>query len=151
MKKAMSGVFAAAFAAVAVAGPFASAQARPLTPAEQRHQPYSGSLPFCDNPTVLGKLHARFVERERDYWNSGLIIVGWQRVQEIGYRANGVDYIPRRFCKALAYMNDQKVREVSYQVGEGLGPIGIGWDIEWCMTGLDRNYAYGLDCRGARP
>jgi hypothetical protein len=49
------------------------------------------------------------------------------------------------------YFSDQKAREMSYSIVEGGGPIGIGWGAEWCISGLDRNYAFGLDCRSARP
>lgn len=128
-----------------------SAVARPLTPAEQRYLPMSGALPFCDNTRVLSDINARFHHRERGYWGSGLAIVGFQGVQEIGYRAIGVDYIPRRYCKALVFMSDHKVREMSYSVATGLGPIGMGWGADWCISGLDRNYAFGLDCRSVRP
>jgi hypothetical protein len=132
-------------------GAFNAAQARPLTPAEQRFSPFSGSLPFCDNERVLGEINSRFQGREREFWGSGLAIVGYQGIQEIGYRSRGIDYIPRRYCKAMAFMSDKKVRELTYYVGEGLGPIGIGWGIEWCISGLDRNYAYGLGCESVRP
>ncbi len=151
MKKAWSGLVLAGFVLALAQSAFTPAHARPLTPAEQRYSPYSGRLPFCDNPNVLGKLNSNFHSTDAEFWRSGLAIVGFEGIQEIGYRAQGVDYIPRRYCKALAYMSDQKVRQVSYWVGEGLGPIGVGWGIEWCISGLDRNYAFGLDCRSARP
>jgi hypothetical protein len=128
-----------------------NADARPLTPAEQRYSPYSGSIPFCDNPHVLGSINGKFARRESEYWFSGLAILGFGEIQEIGFRTNGIDYIPRRYCRARVMMNDNRLREVSYSIAEGLGPIGLGWGTEWCIAGLDRNYAFGLDCRSARP
>ena len=152
MKKAVFSLVLAGFVAAGAQG-FAAgqAEARPLTPAEKRYSPYDGVLPFCDDSGVLGKINDRFAGREREYWSSGLAIVGYDAIREIGYRSNGLDYIPRRYCKARVYMSDKKVREVSYWVGESLGPIGFGWGLEWCISGLDRNYAYGLDCKAARP
>jgi hypothetical protein len=152
MKKAVISLVLAGFVVALAQGALVSAtQARPLTPAERRYQPYDGSLPFCDDANVLRKIDDRFQSRESEYWNSGLAIVGYEGVREIGYRKNGLDYIPRRYCKARVFMSDQKVREMTYWVGESLGPIGIGWGIDWCISGLDRNYAYGLDCQAARP
>ena len=48
-------------------------------------------------------------------------------------------------------MNDQKTRAVSYWIGEGFGIIGTGWGVEWCVVGLDHNYADALNCKQARP
>src|SRR3954453_1789688 len=80
------------------------AQARPLTPAERRHVPWHSVLPQCADPDVLGRIVSRFHQRETDYWQSGLEIVGYDRIRETGFRANGLDYIPRRYCTATALM-----------------------------------------------
>ena len=29
--------------------------------------------------------------------------------------------------------------------------LGVGWGVEWCVVGLDRNWAYNPACRMARP
>jgi len=132
------------------------AQSRPIMPAENRYQPYTGALPLCADPAVLGNIQSRFADRESGYWNSALQIVSYDRIRENGYRSNGLDYIPRRYCTARAYMNDGRIRQVTYWVGENLGMIGWGltwwpsWGVEWCVAGLDRNYAYGAACRAAR-
>ena len=126
-------------------------EARPLVPAERRYSPYSGVLPACADPAVLERIQSRFHDRESEFWNSGLEIVGFERVDEIGYRTNGLDYIPRRYCTARAYMNDQKLRSVSFSIAEDLGIIGIGFGVDWCVSGLDRLNAYAPDCKMARP
>jgi hypothetical protein len=130
---------------------FSPAQARPLVPAEERDTEYTGLLPFCDNARVLGEIESDFRGREQSYWSSGLSIVSFQKAQEIGYRPTGVDYVPRRYCRALVFMSDHKVRDISYSIGEREGLIGFTWGTEWCISGLDRNYAFGIDCRAARP
>lgn len=124
--------------------------ARPLTPAEQRHHAYSGWLPACHDPAVLDKIAARFHQRERAYWSSGLQVVAFEGVRETGLRSAGLDYIPRRQCEAAAVMSDGKARRAVYVVGEKLGVIGWGWGVEWCITGLDRNLSWGADCRSGR-
>ncbi len=128
-----------------------AATARPLVPAEQRDAHYTGLLPFCDHPRVLAEINSAFRSRENNEWSSGLSIVGFQYMHEIGYRSTGVDYTPRRYCRALVFLSDHKARDMSYSIGERDGVIGLSWGTEWCISGLDRNYAFGLDCRSARP
>ncbi len=122
-----------------------------VVPAEQRHAPYSGIIPTCDDSGVLGTVSSRFAQKESTYWNSSLGISGYDRVQEIGFRADGVAYIPRRYCVARATMSDGAERTVIYQVQEKLGMIGWGYGVEWCVVGLDRNIAYAPACSVLRP
>lgn len=127
------------------------AAARPLVPAERRYSPYDGVLPACDDPAVFERIQVRFHDREAEFWNTGLEILGFEQVKEIGYKTNGEDYIPRRYCIARAYLNDEKPHQVSYSINEDLGIIGFGFGVEWCVGGLDRNDAYAPNCKMARP
>jgi hypothetical protein len=111
---------ALAFAAFLALGAAAHA-AGFITPAEQRHVPFSGVLPGCDDPGVLSTITGRFGQTESGYWSSPLEINGYDRIREIGFRANGVAYIPRRYCIARATLNDSRTRLVVYQVQEDLG------------------------------
>jgi hypothetical protein len=128
-----------------------SVGARPLVPAEDRFIPWRGSLPACDDPAVFDRIRSRFFEREAEFWKSGLAIAGFDHVREIGFRSNGLDYIPRRYCVGRAIMNDSKLREVSYSIDEALGIIGFGFEVEWCVAGLDRLNAFAPYCKMARP
>jgi len=121
------------------------------TPAEQRYSSYSANLPPCDDPGVLATITGRFDHKEAEYWNSTLQIDGYDRVREIGFRANGLGYIPRRYCMARAQVNDLKPRAVIYAIQEDLGIIGWGYGVEWCVIGLDRNLAYAPGCQAVRP
>ncbi len=143
----------ASAAAIGLAAGYVSlaALARPQVPAEDRYDSYQGSLPGCADPSVFERIQSRFHAREAEFWKSGLEIVSLDQVREIGFRSNGLDLIPRRYCTAKAQMNNQSVRDVSYSIDEDLGIIGWGFDIEWCLEGLDRNYAYAPDCKIARP
>ncbi|HEY8579322.1 MAG TPA: hypothetical protein VIL72_05505 [Beijerinckiaceae bacterium] len=143
-----AGVGAIVAAAAGLAG---AAQARPLTPAEQRVHGYSSNLPLCQDPAVLDRIASRLHQREKAYWSSGLQIVSYDSIRERGFRTTGLDYIPRRYCNASALMSDGKARHVTYWIGEDLGVIGWGWGVEWCIVGLDRNYAWGAGCKAAGP
>lgn len=125
------------------------AKARPIVPAERRYDSYDGTLPACGDPSVFERIQSRFSEREGEFWQSGLQIVNFGEPREIGMRSNGLDYVPRRYCMATAYFNDQSTREVTYSIVEDDGIIGLGFGVDWCVAGLDRNYADAPDCRQA--
>jgi hypothetical protein len=127
------------------------ALSRPLTPAEQRDAPYAGVVRPCEDPTATSYIQDAFAGREDEYWHSGLRIVGWEDVREIGFRSNGLDYIPRRFCVAKAIMSDQQVRVVSFSIVEAGGSIGFTDNVEWCVAGLDRLNSFSPACKMARP
>ncbi len=122
-----------------------------IVPAEQRHMPYTGNLPVCDDPSVLERVGTRFSQKESEYWDSTLQIDKFDRVKEISLRGNGVAYIPRRYCIARAFLNDGKERTAIFEIQEGLGIIGMGYGVEWCIVGLDRNSAYSPACSALRP
>ena len=48
-------------------------------------------------------------------------------------------------------LNDGKMRTVHYSIAEDAGFAGFGQGVEWCVTGLDRNWAYNPGCRAAKP
>ncbi len=112
---------------------------------------YDGMMPGCADPAALGKISSRFSEKEGRFWNSSLSIVEFERVHEIAYRPWAANTIPRRFCSAVAVVSDGLRRPVHYSIGEDTGMIGAGWGVEWCVVGLDRNWAYNPRCKMARP
>jgi hypothetical protein len=115
---------------------------------------YDAVLPVCQDLAVLAKITARFAERERKFWQSDLHIVGIEDVRETAFRpwATGApDAIPRRFCSGVATVSDARKRPVHYWIGEDTGMIGAKWGVEWCIVGLDRNWAYNPGCAMARP
>jgi len=122
-----------------------------IVPAEERYHPWTGAVPACDDPGVLSWVSERFNQTEAEYWNSSVSLVGYDRIREIGYRANGVAYIPRRYCIARSVDAVGKFRAVIYDIGEDLGILGYGYGIEWCVVGLDRELAYAPSCRVLRP
>ncbi|HXW72236.1 MAG TPA: hypothetical protein VEK34_12465 [Methylocella sp.] len=142
-------VFAALVLFAAAGGP--NAAGRPLTPAERQYIPYADAVPFCDDPAVLERIQSRFRDSEAEFWNTGLVILGFDEVREIGYKTNGLDYIPRRYCVAKVFLNTEHPRQVSYAIGEDLGIIGFGFGVQWCISGFDRERVYAPNCKMARP
>jgi hypothetical protein len=110
---------------------------------------YTGVLPACE--AGLGKITARFAEKESRFWNSNLQILGFERVREIAYNPWALDTIPRRFCRAVAAVSDGRKHAVYYSIGEDTGMIGMTWGVDWCVVGFDRNWAFNPACKMARP
>jgi hypothetical protein len=110
---------------------------------------YDGNVPDCES--ALGIISTRFAEKESTFWNSNLQITAFGRVHQVAFRPWASDTIPRRFCTANAMLNDGKERRVHYSIIEGGGFAGYDSGVEWCVTGLDRNWAYNPACNAARP
>ena len=147
----MQRLFQGLAAALVLAGLVNAAAARPVVPAEKRFWSYDGILPSCDNPSVLDRMSSRFGATEHEYWNSSLQIMSYDQVSTRALRPWGLDHIPRNFCQARALFNDNKYRTVAYAVIEDQGMIGMDFGVEWCVVGLDRNYAYAPDCKMETP
>jgi hypothetical protein len=110
---------------------------------------YDNVVPPCD--AAFRKIADGFATKENRFWNSNLRILGFERVREIAFDSWAENTIPRRFCSAVALMSDGRKRSVRYWIGEDTGFIGASWGVEWCVTGLDRNWAYNPECKMAGP
>ncbi len=140
--------------AAALAVSALAAAAREQIPAEKRIWPYSATVeyvPACNDPIVQRTLRRHFRQAERSYWNTGLAIAEVVEIRETAWRPNGLDLIPRRFCRGIALMSDNRRRAVDFSVIEEAGIIGLSWGIQWCVHGLDRHNTYAPGCLMARP
>jgi hypothetical protein len=112
---------------------------------------YEGVMPPCDYPDALIKISSRFNNRENSFWNTNLKIIAFERIRETAYRPWAANTIPRRFCSGLVEISDGSKRAIHYSIAEDTGIIGSTWGVEWCVVGLDRNWAYNPTCQMARP
>jgi hypothetical protein len=112
---------------------------------------YDGKLPPCNDAHALNKIALRFSEKEGRFWNSKLTIVAFDQVRETAYRPGPAQSVPRRFCSAIAFVSDGLKHPIHYSISEDLGMIGSTFGVEWCVVGLDRNWAYSPACKMARP
>jgi hypothetical protein len=112
---------------------------------------YEGILPPCDYPDALTRISSRFNEKENAFWNSELRILGFENIREIAYRPWAANTMPRRFCRAMAAVTDGRLHTILYSIIEDAGMIGARWGVEWCVAGLDRNWAYSPACKMALP
>ncbi|MCG6122110.1 MAG: hypothetical protein MEP57_05310 [Microvirga sp.] len=143
-----------AAAACAVAPLSALAQDRYAPPAEQREIPWKAELPACDDAGVLSQIASKFDSREAKFWNLSLRIAGYEKMRELAFRPWGASYIPRRFCTASAHVDGPgrtTRRRVDYVILDGLGDIGFGWRVQYCVSGLERHLHAAPDCQMMRP
>ncbi len=134
--------------------------------AEDRVFAYDAQLPACDDPGVIGRIQSRFNAREPRFWNSNLQIASVDRIRQTHFRPNGPDLIPRRYCTSRALLSDGRYHALDYYLVEDAGmtgwhgslllglirfPTPASYNVEWCVTGLDRHRTFAPDCRMARP
>ena len=112
---------------------------------------YANKVPLCDEHGPLDKIMSRFGTKEYRFWNSDLQIVGFEQIREVAWEPWSSGTIPRRFCTASVVVSDGKRHQINYSIIEDGGMIGVGYGVEWCVVGLDRNWAYNPSCRWARP
>lgn len=112
---------------------------------------YSRDMPGCDYTPALDEIAADFHTKEARFWNSELQIVGIENIRETAYLPWAAQSIPRRFCSGTALINDGGRHAIYYSIASGTGMIGMGWGVNFCVVGLDRNWAYNPACRAARP
>ena len=110
---------------------------------------YDGRVAECER--ALPTITSQFQEKEGKFWNSALTITAYGRIHETTFRPWQSDNIPRRYCSGDVMLSDGKMRAVHFSIIEDGGFAGFGQGVEWCVTGLDRNWAYSPGCRAARP
>lgn len=112
---------------------------------------YDAVVPTCDQFLAIWKIQHRFAVKEGRFWSSNLDIVRVDGIKETAFRPWADGTIPRRFCHARALISDGVWRPIYYSIIEDGGVIGAFWGVEWCVVGLDRNWANNPACRMAKP
>jgi len=112
---------------------------------------YNRDMPACDYAPALDRIIDNFQSKEARFWNSQLQIVGIENIRQTAYLPWAAQSIPRRFCSGTALINDGRRRAIYYSIASGSGMIGMGWGVNFCVVGLDRNWSYNPGCRAAKP
>ena len=112
---------------------------------------YDRVVPSCDYPPALDRIIANFRTKEYRFWNSEMRIVGFEDIHELDFLPWAAQSIPRRYCRGIAVINDGGRHTIYYSIAEDTGMIGMDWGVNFCVAGLDRNWAYNPSCRGAGP
>src|SRR5215831_18036303 len=112
---------------------------------------YDSNLPACDNWWALNTIKNRFATKEGRFWVSNLEIQNFDQIKEVAFRPWADGTIPRRFCTGRVLISDGVWRTVRYSIVEDAGMISWSFGVEWCVVGLDRNWAYSPACKEAAP
>jgi len=110
---------------------------------------YDGRVAVCE--MALATITSQFQEKERTFWNSRLEIIAYGNIHETAFRPWQSDNMPRRYCSGSVRLSDGAIRPLHYSIIEDGGFAGYGQGVEWCVVGLDRNWAYNPFCKAARP
>jgi hypothetical protein len=101
---------------------------------------------------VLGALFGLFIFGQAAEAANPLELNFWLcRIHETAFRPWQSDNIPRRYCSGDVMLSDGKMHVVHFSIIEDGGFAGYNQSVEWCVTGLDRNWAYNPGCRAAQP
>jgi len=112
---------------------------------------YDSVIPPCDHPNALSTIQSRFSTKESRFWNSNLQLVDFDQIRETAFRPWADGTIPRRFCSGRVLVSDGRWRPVYFSIVEDGGMVGWTWGVEWCVVGIDRNWANNPMCQMAKP
>ena len=105
-------------------------------------------FPACHAKKVQEKLIRRFNKTEKIYWyNRGLVLNHIQNSHQHSVNPFPESPINRRYCHGDAVFENGRKRRVHYLIEEGMGFAGFGWNVEYCIHGLDPWKYYDGYCR----
>lgn len=107
-------------------------------------------LPDCSASSVKSAVAGSIARANRDYYG-GRTILSVDEINEVSYRQNGISPVARRFCRGKASLSDGSLQSVHYMVEEHAGFVGVSWNVEACLSPLDKWHVYGAHCSTVRP
>ncbi|WP_274629386.1 hypothetical protein [Arvimicrobium flavum] len=134
--------------AACVAGCFAGAP-RPALSADVPVVTHYGDTGPCADARVLGRITNKFRYQVRHVPHlPDVAIVEFRGIHQHRYEPRTEEWpIGRRYCGATAMLSNGHDRTIWYLIEEGMGIIGIGNNVEFCVSGFDRWYVYNGHCR----
>ena len=110
-----------------------------------------GALPSaCDDSGTLNRIVRRFGWAERTQWNRGFEIQSIDNPRPSGHRFAEPGLVVRDYCVADSVMTNGSFYPVYYTIEHGLGFVGIGRYVDFCVPGLDPWQVHDGDCRTVR-
>lgn len=104
----------------------------------------------CASDGALGRIKSRFAWAERTQWRRGFVIQEIGNPRPSGHRFAEPGLVKRDYCVADAVMTDGSAYPVFYTIEHGLGFVGIGTSVDFCLPGLDPWHVHDGDCRTVR-
>lgn len=107
-------------------------------------------LPDCTAASVTSAVAGSIARANREYYG-GRTILSVDEINEVAYRQNGISPVARRYCRGKASLSDGSLQSVHYMVEEHAGFVGFSWNVEACLSPLDKWRVYGAHCSTVRP
>jgi hypothetical protein len=112
---------------------------------------FASSASSCESGAVISFINAGFDRHISTLLADDIAIADIDGAQERrAEKRAGHVMIERHFCHANAQMTDGKTRDLYYLIEKDMGFVGIGDNIEFCVSGLDPYYVYGNHCRSLK-
>lgn len=106
-----------------------------------------GHFPSCDDPKVLGQIVERFNWAEENTWHRGFYLEDITRTRERVVQDGHHRQVPRRYCRGHAKLTNGRHPTLMYLIEEGAGFAGTGFNVEFCINGLDPWRVHDGSCR----
>lgn len=107
-------------------------------------------LPSCDAPGVLGQVKSQ-LKRAEFFYRDTATFAGLEQPYELSSHAQSSSPLMRRYCSVRVYSDYSQPRTAYYMVEEDAGFLGLSWNVEACLPGLDDWHVYGRHCQTVRP
>ena len=104
----------------------------------------------CDNSGALNRIVGRFGWAERTQWHRGFEIQSIDNPRPSGHHFAEPGLVVRDYCVADSVMTNGSFYPVYYTIEHGLGFVGIGRYVDFCVPGLDPWHVHDGDCRTVR-
>ncbi len=106
-----------------------------------------GSFPSCDHPKVLGQIVERFNWAEENTWHRGFYLSDITRTRERVVQDGYKRLVPRRYCRGHAILTNGRHPTLFYLIEANAGFAGTGFNVEFCVNGLDPWRVHDGNCR----
>lgn len=111
---------------------------------------YRGSMPPCDEPSVLNSITDRYRWANDVTWHTGRAIANVDRIQETRFVPGEPGLIDRRYCRADVRLNTGHDAHLYYMIEQDQGFASIRWGVEFCLPDQDPWRVYDAACRTIR-
>jgi hypothetical protein len=104
----------------------------------------------CGAGNALARIKDRFDWAERKQWHRGFTIEQIGNPRPSGHPFVEPGIVHRDFCMADTVMTDGNAYAVFYTIEYGVGFVGLGTGVDFCVPGLDEWHVHDGDCRTVR-
>jgi capsid protein len=103
----------------------------------------------CAQSRHLSRITSRFAYQVKNVPDlPDVSIMEFRDLREQRYLPEDEDHqISRRYCAGTVVLSDGHAREIWYLIEGRMGFVGIGDNVEFCVSGFDRWYVYNGGCR----